>query len=65
MTDREQIAAAWARRDPASYGTATSDPLGRDGDGWHINDKTKLPTRDSKRKRKIEADPDPQWLGMA
>ncbi len=33
-----------------AYGTATSDPLGRDGPGWHIG-KDKLPKRD-----KVERD---------
>lgn len=28
------------------YGTATTDPLGREGDGWRVSTQTRLPTRD-------------------
>lgn len=30
---------------PPEYGTATTDPLGREGDGWHVG-RSGLPTRD-------------------
>ncbi len=36
------------RRVTPDYGDATSDPLGRDGPGWHIGKTTRLPTRDKK-----------------
>lgn len=29
-----------------SYGDATTDPLGRDGDGWHVGKQSRLPVRD-------------------
>lgn len=35
-----------ADRTPPVYGTATTDPLGRDGPGWHIGKQSGLPTRD-------------------
>jgi hypothetical protein len=36
--------------DQARYGTATTDPLGREGPGWHIGD-NRLPTLDKGWKR--------------
>ena len=33
--------------DQSRYGCATTDPLGRDGDGWHIGP-SGLPVRDKK-----------------
>lgn len=33
-------------RPAPSYGTATTDPLGRDGEGWHVG-RSGLPTRDA------------------
>ena len=34
-------------RSPREYGTATTDPLGRDGPGWHTGKQSALPTRDA------------------
>lgn len=41
LADREP-----AVPDQSRYGTATTDPLGRDGPGWHKNPKTGLPVKD-------------------
>lgn len=38
----------WRRRTAKQYGTATTDPLGRDGPGWHKSELTRLPVRDKK-----------------
>lgn len=35
----------WTRRTPADYGTATTDPLGRNAPEWIVSDRTGLPTR--------------------
>lgn len=32
--------------DQSRYGTATTDPLGRDGPGWHLDKNSRLPVRD-------------------
>lgn len=29
-----------------TYGSATTDPLGREGQGWHTSKQSRLPTRD-------------------
>lgn len=31
---------------PVAYGNATTDPLGRDGEGWHKSKQTLLPVKD-------------------
>jgi hypothetical protein len=55
-----RAALAWAVN-PDRYGTATTDPLGRDGEGWTVNQQTKLPalrkgwTRDPKTGRAVRA----------
>lgn len=36
--------------DQSRYGTATTDPLGRDGPGWHKDERTMLPVRNSTRR---------------
>jgi len=35
-----------ARRGPVQYGEATTDPLGREGPGWHIGKQSRLPVRE-------------------
>lgn len=40
----------WRVRTTGEYGTATTDPLGRDGEGWHKSKQTRLPVRDKKPK---------------
>lgn len=32
--------------DQSRYGTATTDPLGRDGEGWHLDKNSRLPVKD-------------------
>lgn len=32
--------------DPSRYGAATTDPLGREGPGWHVGKQSGLPTKD-------------------
>lgn len=33
-------------REAREYGVTRTDPLGRDGPGWHVGTQSKLPTRD-------------------